>query len=70
MDNPGQYLDPPNGVLFGSNAVRLGAGQWIIAAALLIAVYTGAPRAWQWIEPLEITPHYRVPFALSEDYWL
>ncbi len=70
MDNPGQYLDPPNGVLFGSNAVRLGAGQWIIAAALLIAVYTGAPRAWQWIEPLEITPDYRVPFALSEDYWL
>ncbi|MDZ4860022.1 MAG: hypothetical protein SGI88_13675 [Candidatus Hydrogenedentes bacterium] len=66
----GQYLDPPSGVLFGSNAVRLGAVQWIVAAVILTTIYMGLPRVWQWIEPLEITPDHRIPYSLSEDYWL
>jgi hypothetical protein len=27
------------------------------------------PPAWRWLEPLETGPDYRVPYALSADYW-
>jgi hypothetical protein len=56
-------------VPFGSNGVRLSLRQCAVAA-ILIAVAIGLiPRAWQHYEPLEITPDYRIPYALGNDYW-
>jgi len=33
------------------------------------ALFIGIPWAWAHIEPFEPGPAYRVPYALSEDYW-
>jgi len=54
---------------FGSNAIRLSCVQWVIAAAIIIAVIVSIPILWERIEPFEPTPSYRVPYALSNDYW-
>jgi hypothetical protein len=53
-----------------SNGVRLSGRQWIATAVFAVALFWGGPRVWERIEPLEFEPDYRVPYALSEDYWL
>lgn len=66
-----QYLDPAHDkVPFGSNAVRLRYRSWLTTALILAVMYVGLPKAWRAIEPLHNGPDYRIPYALSEDYWL
>lgn len=70
-EDRGPFLDHPGcRVPFGSNAVRLGIGSWLAAATIMIALYLGLPRLWTRFEPLDTGPDYRIPSALSEDYWL
>jgi lysophospholipase L1-like esterase len=52
------------------NEVRLNARQWLCAIALLIALVLGIPRAWKHLEHFETGRDYRIPYALSKDYWL
>lgn len=54
---------------YGSNAVRLTAGQWAVALAILGTIYFGMPRLWLYLESFEPGPDYRVPYAMSNDYW-
>ena len=54
---------------FGSNAVRLSGRHWIIAAAVTLAVFVLTPIVWQGIEKFEPDADYRIPYALSNDYW-
>lgn len=61
-------IDPEKA--YGSNAIRLTALQWIVVAVLFGAFYFAAPILWQRVEPLETTSSYRIPYDLSEDYWL
>ena len=53
-----------------SNAMQLSgrqlAGLALFAAALVLVV----PPAWKRLEPLDRGPDYRIPYALSNDYWL
>lgn len=60
----------PNEDVFGANAVRLSPKQCAVAAALLIALYILLPVIWKRIEPLKPGADYRIPYALSDDYWL
>ncbi len=55
---------------FSSNAVRLSGGEWLAAAILLVAVAIALPAVGNGIEPFEPGPDYRIPYGLSEDYWL
>lgn len=59
----------PSAVQFASNEVRLTVRQWLIAAALLIALFYFIPVLWPWIEPLKLQPDHRFPYRLGHDYW-
>lgn len=54
---------------YGSNAVRLEARHWcaVIVAALVLGALI--PRVWQWVDPFEPGPDYRLPYRISDDYW-
>ena len=52
------------------NAMRLSARQWLVVAAIVIAALLATPWVWKKIERFETGPDYRIPYALSNDYWL
>lgn len=60
----------PVDLRYGSNAVRLSAGQWTAAGAILVAVFMLTPIAWEHAEPFQADADYRIPYDLSNDYWL
>jgi len=53
-----------------SNEVRLSGREWLVLAALALALYLLAPALWPRFEPLPSEPDYRMPYDLSNDYWL
>ena len=53
-----------------SNAFRLSGRQWMGVGLLLVALYVLTPAAWQRIEKLDSGVDYRIPYELSNDYWL
>jgi hypothetical protein len=65
-DRAQSLLDAP----FSSNAVRLSGREWIIAAAFVIGMCLCIPWVWQRIEAFAPGPDYRIPYELSNDYWL
>src|SRR5262245_40927014 len=52
------------------NAMRLSARHWLAVVALVAVVLAGTPWLWQRIEKFDTGPDYRIPYALSKDYWL
>jgi len=56
--------------VFSSNAVRLSVGQWIFVGVFALAMVLFAPSAWKKAEPFQMEPDYRMPYDLSNDYWL
>jgi hypothetical protein len=57
-------------VPFGVNEMRLGARQWLLALFIVGLVAWLTPRLWEWIERFDTGPDYRIPYQLSNDYWL
>ena len=57
-------------VPFGSNSVRLSGRQWGVVAVLVVALCQCVPSVWQRVEIFEPGVDYRIPYALSNDYWL
>jgi len=55
---------------FSSNAIRLSCREWLGCAVLLVLALTLGPRAWTVRERLDPGPAFRMPYELSEDYWL
>jgi hypothetical protein len=60
----------PGEVPFAANDVRLSLRGWLIAVVLIVGACWLIPLMWQFAEPLEIGPDYRVPYALGYDYWI
>jgi len=60
----------PKPVPFASNEIRLSPGQWLVAVAIVAAVFVTAPYVWTQVEPFDPGPGYRLPYSLSSDYWL
>lgn len=55
---------------YGSNEIRLSLRQWIIVLVTVLAVLFALPRVWKAIEPFEPGSDYRIPNAVSNDYWV
>ena len=73
--NPAKSAAPPPAAgsaepPFGVNEVRLNARQWLLAFVLLWLLALLTPPLWKHIERFETGPDYRIPYALSKDYWL
>jgi hypothetical protein len=52
-----------------SNAMRLSARQLAGLGLFAAAIVLFVPPLWRRLEPLEVGPDYRIPYALSGDYW-
>ncbi len=54
--------DPPR--------LSLNLRQWLLSLVVVLAVVLITPPAWKHIERFSTPPDYRIPYALSKDYWL
>ena len=54
----------------GTNEMRLGLWHWLVVAAIVAGCGWATPRIWKHVERFDVTPSYRIPYALSNDYWL
>ncbi len=52
------------------NEVRLGAGPWAVVLGIVALVVMLTPQVWKKVERFDTGPDYRIPYALSKDYWL
>lgn len=52
------------------NAMRLSARQWLAVAAIVMLVLSVTPWLWKKIERFDTGADYRIPYAISKDYWL
>lgn len=53
-----------------AHRLRLTLKQWSGVLIFGLVVLLAAPRIWKAVEPLEAGPAYRIPYELSNDYWL
>ena len=52
------------------NAMRLSARQWLAVAAIAALLLVATPWSWKKVERFDTGADYRIPYALSRDYWL
>jgi len=55
---------------FGANEMRLNGRQWMLSLAIVLLAALVTPRLWPRIERFDTGPDYRIPYELSNDYWL
>ena len=67
---PPAEAPPKHEVPFGVNEMRLNAREWMITLAIVAICLLAIPRIWTKIERFDTGPDYRIPYALSKDYWL
>ena len=60
---------PSNGLLVTSE-MRLGLRQWAIVLAIVALVASRDARLWKHVERFDTGADYRIPYQLSNDYWL
>ena len=53
-----------------ANSVRLGPGEFVWAAAIVLALLLGPPLALFRLRPFPTAADYRLPYEFSNDYWL
>lgn len=53
-----------------TNELRLGPWEWLTTLAIVAVVAVVVPRQWAAQERLPDDADYRIPYALSKDYWL
>jgi hypothetical protein len=52
------------------NEVRLNARHWAVVFGIVLMAVTLTPPLWKRVERFDTGPDYRMPYALSKDYWL
>jgi hypothetical protein len=58
--------EPP----FGANEMRLSAREWLVTLFIVVTAMLAIPRLWKSYERWTTGPDYRIPYSLSNDYWL
>src|ERR1700720_76009 len=53
-----------------SNGIRLSGREWGIVGLFALTLVFLAPVAWKRAEKFDPGPDYRLPYELSQDYWL
>ena len=53
-----------------THEVRLTLRQWLAALLTVTLIAVALPRIWKYVERFDIGSDYRIPYALSNDYWL
>ncbi len=53
-----------------SNTMQLSAKQWLGLAAFVVVLAFALPAIWPHLERFPSEPDYRIPYELSNDYWL
>ena len=56
--------------IFSSNSIRLFLKDWIAVIVILAGIIWFAPRFWIALEEFNPPPDYRMPYELSNDYWM
>jgi len=56
--------------IFSSNTIRLSWKHWVGAIAILIGIFYLLPNLWQRLETFNPSADYRLPYHLSNDYWM
>ena len=57
-------------VPFGANSLRLSTLEWLITIAIVSTILIAAPLVWKRSVPFTARPDFRVPYDLSDDYWI
>jgi hypothetical protein len=57
-------------VAFSSNCVRLSGRELIFVCIALALLFCFGPGLWERVEKFEPEPDFRLPYELSNDYWL
>jgi hypothetical protein len=52
------------------NEMRLNTRHWAAVFGIVVLVVTLTPPLWKKLERFDTGPDYRIPYALSKDYWL
>src|SRR5947207_12821063 len=52
------------------NEMRLNARHWATVLVILTIITVLTPRLWKRLERFQSGSDYRIPYALSKDYWL
>ena len=53
-----------------TSEMRLNLRQWAIVLAIVTLVAFATPRLWKHVERFRLGADYRIPYQLSNDYWL
>ena len=71
LKNPKKsYPSEESKIAFSSNCVRLSGYELIFVCIVIAVLFYFGPGLWQRIEKFEPAPDYRLPYKLSNDYWL
>ncbi len=68
QDSSSRKYEPQ--VAFGSNCVRLSAYEWIFVGIVIFGLLCFGPILWERVEKFEPESNFRLPYELSNDYWL
>jgi hypothetical protein len=68
QDNSFQPVEPE--VAFSSNCVRLSGYELIFVIIVVAFLFCFGPGLWERVEKFEPEPDFRLPYELSNDYWL
>ena len=56
--------------IFSSNSVKLSWKNWVAAMVILVGMFYFLPKCWTALEKFNPVQDYRLPYDLSNDYWM
>jgi hypothetical protein len=65
-----KYMQNKQEIQFSSNGIRLSVREWLVAVGIIIVIVLVLPPVWRGLEVFSPSADYRIPYDLSEDYWL
>jgi hypothetical protein len=70
LPKPQESPSATQAVPYGVNELRLTARQWVVTLLIVLPVLLLTPWVWGRSQRFDTGPDYRLPYQLSNDYWL